>query len=52
MEAAIEKFDLVLINAPYLDSSPDRLLVNGPCLAEGAEAIEPVFKGLMFAGVA
>ena len=24
VEAAVEKFDLVLINAPYLDSSPDR----------------------------
>lgn len=34
------------------DSSPDRLLVNGPCLAKGTEAIEPVFKRLMFAGVA
>ncbi|MHC5061654.1 MAG: hypothetical protein ACYTFK_11300 [Planctomycetota bacterium] len=27
VEAAIEKFDLVLINAPYLDSSPDRTQV-------------------------
>jgi len=24
VEAAIEKFDLVLVNAPYIDSSPDR----------------------------
>ena len=31
---------------------PDRLLVNGPCYAEGAEAIEPEFKRLMFSGVA
>ena len=31
---------------------PDRLLVNGPCFVEGAEAIEPEFKRLMFAGVA
>lgn len=31
---------------------PDRLLVNGPCYAEGAEAVEPEFKRLMFSGVA
>jgi len=41
-----------ILPALLADSSPDRLLVNGPCLAEGAEAIEPVFKRLMFAGVA
>ncbi len=32
-------------------SKPDRLLVNGPCYAEGVEAIEPEFKRLMFSGV-
>lgn len=30
---------------------PDHLLVNGPCYAEGAEAIEPEFKRLTFLGV-
>jgi len=30
---------------------PDRLLVNGGCVVEGAEAIEPEFKRLMFAPV-
>lgn len=30
---------------------PHRLLVNGPCYAEDAEAIEPEFKRLMFSGV-
>jgi len=34
------------------DGMPDRILVNGPCFVEGAEAIEPEFKRLMFAGVA
>lgn len=30
---------------------PHRLLVNGPCYAKDAEAIEPEFKRLMFSGV-
>jgi len=29
---------------------PDRLLVNGPCFVEGAEAIAPEFKRRMFNG--
>lgn len=32
-------------------AKPHRLLVNGPCYAEDAEAIEPEFKRLMFLGV-
>lgn len=31
---------------------PDRIFVNSPCYVEGAEAIEPEFARLMFAGVA
>lgn len=31
------------------NTRPDRLLANGPCAIEGAEAIEPQFHNLMFA---
>ncbi len=33
------------------DTKPDRLLVNGPYVVEGAEAIEPEFHRLMFAPI-
>jgi len=33
------------------NGAPDRFLTNGPCFVEGAEAIEPEFKRLMFAEV-
>lgn len=33
------------------EKKPDRLLVNGQCVADGAEAIEPEFHRLMFAPI-
>ncbi|MFQ5694264.1 MAG: hypothetical protein ACE5IM_14660 [Nitrospinota bacterium] len=47
-KAYIEK---MVLAPPLGEAKPDRLRVNGSCFVQGAEAIEPEFRRLMFAPV-